>query len=195
MALALALGAMLGAGQEAPDGANVNAPFKLAVVDLDEVLNRSEQWADCQKEGRALEDRMRRSLDKHEAQIRVLRTEYENLPPGTDAAVRTRDRLEAALLRYQEARGEFERQLRDQRTESLGKMFNEISAVIERYAQRHGIDLVLKKQDLRVSPTQPVELGIIVTTAHVLYARESYDITDAIVQELNARYPGEIREK
>ena len=55
--------------------------------------------------------------------------------------------------------------------------------------------LKLKKQNLSVSSAQPVELGVVLTTAHVLYAREDYDITDSIARELNARYPGEMREK
>ena len=169
--------------------------MKVAVVDVDKVLSQSEAWSDSLDEYQRLQEQMRRSLEKHERQLRVLRAECENAPPGTDAAVEERVRLEAALREYEERKGEFELKLHDQRIESLSRLFNEISDIIRSYAVENRVDLVLRKQDLTVSPSQPVELGVVVTTVHVLYARESYDITDAIVRELNARYPGEIRER
>jgi len=171
------------------------APIKVAVVDVDKVLSQSEAWSDSLDEYQRLHEQMRRSLEKQERQVRVLRAECENAPPGTDAAVEKRARLEAALREYEERRGEFEQKLHDQRIGSLSRLFNEISDIIRSYAVENKVDLVLRKQDLTVSPSQPVELEVVVTTAHVLYARESYDMTDAIVRELDARYPGEVRER
>ena len=193
---ALVCGVALAFGQEGTSRpAEAAAPLRLAVVDIDKVLSESGEWSDCQDERHRLEDQMRRTLDKHERQLRVLRSDYENAPPGTEAAAEKREQLEAALRQYDERKGEFEEKLRRQQVESLSKLFNEVGEIIRTYAEENGIDLVLRKQNLSVSPSQPVELGVVVTTAHVLYARPGYDITDAIVQELNSRYPGEIREK
>ncbi len=193
---ALVFGSMPASGQEeAPEAGKVSAPFKLAVVDLDEVLTQSEEWSDYLDESQRLQEKMRRTLEKYERQLRILRSEYENLPPGTDLAGEKQRQLENALRQYRESRNEFEEQLRKQRVESLSKLFNQINEIVKRYAEENDIDLILKRQKLDVSPRQPLELGVVVTTAQVLYARERYDVTDAIVRELNARYPGEIKER
>ena len=186
-----------GAGTDsarAQDAAAGNNGFKLAVVDLDQVLTRSEQWADHQEESQRLRDKKRRTLEKHEGELRVMQNDLDNLPPSAaqDAARRA---IEDSLLEYRRARDDFDRQLRELQMTALGRTFNDINGVVTEFARQNGLDLVLKQQDLTVSSDQPAELSVIIATANVLYARDAYDITDAIVQALNARYPEEIKDK
>jgi Skp family chaperone for outer membrane proteins len=168
---------------------------RLAVVNLDKVLERSERWADFQEELQRSQDKTRRTLEKYEREIRVLRSEYDNLPPGTDLAAETRGKIETSMREYRDAQTQLETEMRRQRMQALSEVFNQVNEIIRQYAQANNIDLVLKKQDLTVSATQPVELGVIVATADVLFARDTFDITDDIVRDLNARYPKEIKEK
>jgi len=185
----------LAAAQDAGPPPAPGGSFRLAVVDLDRVLSRSKEWADLQQQIAATEDRMRRSLSKLQQQVRILQSACENLPPGTEDLAEKRARLDAALRRYDEARERFEQQLHQRRVKAAGQMFNKLNRLIERHARRQALDLVLKRQDLRVSADRPVELGVVMTTASVLYAKDCYDITETIVRELNADYPGEIRER
>ncbi len=183
-------------GARAQEGAaDAGRRFRLAVVDLDMVLTRSEQWADHQEESQRLRETSRLTLEKYERQVRVLRLDLQNLPPGAPEAAAKRDGIEKAMLEYRQARDGFDQQLGAMRIAALGTVFNDINSVIEQHAREHGLDLVLKKQDLTVSPKQPSELGVIIATANVLYARDSYDITDAVVEALNARYPEEIKDR
>jgi len=197
LAAALLIGVAFAAGE--PEGAGKPAPapaaaLKVAVVDLDKVFDKSEEWKDCQEESRRMADRLRRTGDKYEAQRRILTSELENLPPGEE-----RDRkgaeLRATAEEAQSTTARLQADLVRQRRESLGKVFNRVGGIIARYAEENGIDLVLKRQDLRVSPDQPAEMNVVLTTAHVLYARASFDITDEIIKRLNADYPKEVLDK
>lgn len=197
----VALGAMLAAGQEpaapapAEAGAQPVRPLRLAVVDLDEALEQSEEWQDHQEQRARLMEAMRRTLNKYDHQIRILRNEYGDLPPGTDAAAEKLAEIETTVGEFRNVKDGFDEKLDAQRRESLSTMFNKVADLLQQYAEANDIDLVLRKKSLRVSSGRPTELGVTVATADVLYVGEQFDVTDAIVEELNARYPREIREK
>jgi Skp family chaperone for outer membrane proteins len=180
---------------EAQEEAEKPVAFRLAVVDMDRVMDKCEQWADYLEQRNGLQDKMRRALQQYDRQARMLRSEYENLPPGSDAAREKGLALEEALRLYDETQRDFEQELRREHMQALGDLFNKVSAAIREYAEQNEIDLVLKKQELDVSAAQPVEMGMVITTAQVLYVQERYDITPTIVEALNARYPGDIKEK
>jgi len=196
LGVALAFAAIAGVegGSEAP-APSPAAGLRLALVDVDRVLDQSEQWADFQEEHRLLQEKRRRTLDKLRARIRILRSEYENLPPETEERAAKKAEIEQALGDYDKTRQGFESQLADQRTRALRNMFNRINEVVRAYAEEKELDLVLKRQDLRVSADKPVEMGVLLATADVLYARSSFDITVAIVQRLNESYPTEITDR
>jgi Skp family chaperone for outer membrane proteins len=194
IALALAIGAAPAGGQS-KDAPAAGSGLRLAVVDVQKVFEQSQEWQDRQEKHRRLLDATRRSLAKYDRQVRVLRSEYENLPPGTDAVVEKRAQLEAALKEYQVAQDELERQLRAQRTESLSQMWGKINSLLEQYARANGIDLVLKKRGVQPSGAETAELGLIMATTDVLYVSERFEITNEIIKELNAQYPAEIKSR
>ena len=137
----------------------------------------------------------RRALSNYERQLRVLRSDYENLPPGTEAAAQKRAQWDEALREAQKAKEEWEGKLSAQRAQSLSQMGRKINALIEQHAKTHGLDLVLKKRDWRLAASRPEELNVVLATMDVLYASERLDITESIVKELNAQYPGEMKGK
>ena len=167
---------------------------KLAIVDLEKVLQRSAEWTDCQGALNEVRDRMRRSLADYEKQIKVLRSECENLPPETEDVRRKLLEIDAVRLQYQQAKTEFERQIEAKRAEALRSVLSKVGDIVEKYAKEHDIDLVLKKRPVNLLTAQPQELNVFMA-ADVLYAKERFDITDIVVAELNARYPREIRDK
>ncbi len=65
----------------------------------------------------------------------------------------------------------------------------------EHHAREHGISLVLKKQALQLSGPETIEQGLQIATTEVLYADEGLDITDAIVERLNAEYQAPVEVK
>lgn len=168
--------------------------FKVAVVDLDEVFENSREWKDYQEKGRRLMDKLRRASEKYGSQLRILDNERANLPPGAERD-RKMTEIEATAAEAKKTAAKLQDDIVAQRREALGVLFNKINGVIGTYAEEKGIDLMLKKQDLRVSPRQPAEMNVVLTTAHVLYARKRLDVTQDIARRLNAQYPTEVRDK
>ncbi|MDP6106889.1 MAG: OmpH family outer membrane protein [Candidatus Brocadiia bacterium] len=181
-------------GDGAPPAAPPAAPLKLVVADLDEVFNQSAEWKDYEEEARRIMEQMRRVRERYDRLLGILKTEYDNLPPGA-ARDKKRTAIEAAVQDGQKAYAEKQDLLLKHRRESLDGMFNKIHKVINEYAEENGVDLVLKKQDLSVSANQPLEMDLILATAHVLYARDEFDVTAEVVRRLNADYPREIRDR
>ena len=170
-----------------PNPAPVTA-LRLAVVDLDRVFEQSDEWQDHQEQRSQLTDAMRRTLSKYDRQIRLLRDEYADLLPGTTAAAEKVTAIEAAVREFRAEEEQFEQRVNAQYTKSLSAMFSKIAAVLDAYAEANSIDLVLKKQNLRASSATSAEMGIIMATADVLYVSDRFDVTEAIIKQLNAEW-------
>ncbi|MBS3763589.1 MAG: OmpH family outer membrane protein [Planctomycetes bacterium] len=183
------------AGEKNAASSDGTQKLKIAVVDLDRILKESERWKDFLNEHEQMEQKAKRTLKKYQTQIRILRSDYANLPQGTERAAKKRSKIRTTVEEYQKVKNKFETEMQNHRLESLSDMFNTINEIITLHAREHDLDLVLKKQDLSVSASQPKELGVIVATADVLFAENKFDITQDVLKELNARYPGEIQEK
>ena len=164
------------------------AGLKLAVVDLDRVFEESMEWRNYEEQRRQLMDTIRRSLSHYDRQARVLRDEHANLPPGTEEAAEKRRELEAVLDESRAAEERFSRQLGAQHSRSLSTLLERISTQLAAYAEANGIDLVLKKQNLRPSSAGQAEMGIIAATADVLYVNERFDVSEPIIKRLNAEW-------
>lgn len=193
-----------GAAQEQPPGhpeeeaRDPHLVLRIAVVNVDRVFEDCEEWEDVRDQLRRLREKAASTLRKYERQIRLLRSEYENLPPGTELADRKRDEIQSALEEYQQSRGEFEERLSRRRTQAISAMLRRIDAEVRGYALENDIDLVLKAGEVRLIPEADPELSSAAlrraAIADVLYARQRYDISEEIVHRLNADYPGEIVE-
>jgi len=194
-ALAGAATVALAASQAQPPAAAPAAPLKVAVVDMERVLRASRQWQDAVEERSRLMDAMNRTLGKLTAQVQVLRNEFENLAPGTEERRARGAELEQALQERQQARLDFESRIAGQHSSSARRLFGELEKVVAAYAQQNGVALVLKKHAVELTGPESVEQGLMIATTEVLYADASLDISDAVIERLNAAYEGPIEVK
>jgi len=192
-ALGLVATGALHPARAAQEGAAAGGQLvRLAVVDLEKVMQDSKEWADCEDKLSLLRDKMRRTLAKYESQLKVLRSEYRNLPPDTEELREKTIEIERAALQYQQAKLSFERELETERAKALGIIFAKVSKVVEQHARENNIDVVLKKR--RMFSARPQEINMFMAS-DVLYTRDEFDITGAVVARLNEQYPGEIKDK
>jgi len=171
------------------------AGLRVAVVDMSHVLSASKEWRDAVEERTRLLDTMRRTLNKLTRRNQVLRNEYENLPPGTEERQQKAAEIEQALQEFQQTRLELEEQIARQHDRSVRSLFGKLNGIVASYAQQHGIQLVLKKQDVDLTEAETVEQSLQIATTEVLYADPALDISEAVVAELNAGYEGPIEVK
>jgi len=194
-ALALAFAVRPGGAQEGAGAAGGPRVPVVAVVDMSNVLAGSAEWRDLGKERALLAERARQTLTNLTQKVQVLRNEYESLPPGTDERTAKANELQAALQELQRSQQQFEQQIGQSYTSATRALFGKVSAVVADYAREHGIDLVLKKQTVDLSAPESLGQNIMLATTEVIYAEPGLDISQAVVERLNAEYSGPIEVK
>lgn len=189
--------AALGLWASALEGAGDRpaAVLKVAIVDMSRVLKESREWRDAVEERARLLDTMKRTLNKLSRRNQVLRNEYENLPPGTEERQQKAAEIERALQEFQQTRVDLEEQIARQHDKSVRGLFGKLNRIVAAYAQQNGVQLVLKKQDVDLAEPETVEQSLQIATTEVLYADPALDISDAVVEALNAAYEGPIEVK
>jgi Skp family chaperone for outer membrane proteins len=189
--------AALGLWASALEGAGDRpaAALKVAVVDMSRVLKDSREWRDAVEERARLLDTMKRTLNELSRRNQVLRNEYENLPPGTEERQQKAAEIERAVQEFQQARIDLEEQIARQHDKSVRGLFGKLNRIVAAYAQQNGVQLVLKKQDVDLAEPETVEQSLQIATTEVLYADPVLDISDAVVEALNAAYEGPIEVK
>jgi Skp family chaperone for outer membrane proteins len=195
---ALAVAALLPAGRRTARSAHGSAPaeqgLRVAVVDMSTVLRGSQQWRDMAEERSRLLERMERTMTELTRQVQVLRNEYENQPPGEQRRRKAME-LEQAAREREQKRQEFEQQVARSYSEATREMFAKITEVVGAYAQEQGLDLVLKKQTMEMEGPESLGRNIMLATTEVLYAEPRLDISDIVVERLNAAYPGPVEDQ
>lgn len=160
--------------------------LSVAVVDISSVMQDSIDWQNATQKRMDLMERMKRTLSKQGQQVQVLRNEYESLPPGTEQKLQKQAELREAMTGLQQARVDFEEQLAQQHEKALRSFFSKLQDAVSGYARENELDLVLKKQSMDLSRPGSPGQNLQLATTEVLYARSELDISEAIVQRLNA---------
>ncbi len=185
-----------GEAAESPDAGKRFAPPALAVVNMRKVLSGCEQWKNSRETIKKMQRKAESTLEKMKRHIQQLKTDYENLPSGTQRRKTKGGELRKAMRKYRQTGGTFEKKMTQKRAEALSEIVRAINAVVAEYADEHGIDLVLKTGRVdRASDGSADGARAIVrraATADVLYASDQYDISRDIIERLNARHAGAI---
>jgi len=192
MVAALAAGVVLRAEQRTEEVQSRGERLRIAVVDVGQLLRQSREWADCEQKRKMMLDTMDRTLRKLERQVLVLRSEYENLAPGTEAMREKKKQIEDATREFQETQRRFQNDIAKTYNASVRRISEKIVTVVERYAKANGIDIVLKKHLLNSPRFAPSQAELFLVGTDVLYSDEKLDVTEQIVALLNADYPSEI---
>jgi len=190
-AAVLALLAGRGRAQEAVQTAAAGRPT-IAVVDMNRVLQASDQWRDMADERNRRMVNMTQALKNLTEKAQVLRNEFDAQPPGSPQRQAAAQELQVALQELQNTRIQFEQEADSLYGDALRTMFQQVSQVVADYAREHDIDLVLKKQTLEMDAADVPGQSLVLATTEVLYAREDLDISEAVIERLNAAYPGPI---
>lgn len=138
---------------------------------------------------------MQRAVEKLARQEAILRNEHENLPPGSTERLLKAAQVERAARQLQQTQAEMELEVAAAYRATVRSVFGQVSRACADYAARHGIALVLKKQDIDFDAPDSIEQGLRISTTEVLYADPALDISEAIIQAVNAGYEGPIEVK
>lgn len=177
----LASGALAAAEMAAP---------KVAVVDITRVFNEYKKTARINQLMEENFQARRDELQKRQQQI----VEKENAlrndarPPDDPAALKERQELGYEKVLLERDMRLLRQEIANFNLEHTNQIMAEMAAAVRRYAERKGLDLVLKYQPAQTAARSDVELSQQIGANPVLYFAAALDISGAIISLLNEAY-------
>lgn len=158
----------------------------IGMVDMRQIFEQGRRTAEYQKQTMAQREQIVGNLEALDEEIEQLQGRNKTLRPGSEEqlqALREMMEKQAQL----EALSQFHEQeiaLKDQRwTENL---YRQILSVTEEIADAKGLVLVLEKGRAELPAQSPNELMLTIRTHKVLYSGGCVDITDEVMERLDA---------
>lgn len=168
LALALAVpGAALVA--PAPAAAQVPEVNKVALVDMQRVLNETKQGKKARKNLESSSVAKEKKLEKKRIKLEGDQAKIRNMPAAQQQAAM--EKLQREAMELQSMYMTMQQELATQEAKLLEKIYKNSQAIVKEMAKKEGVDLVLVRDD---------------TT--VLYAKDSFDLTDALIKRYDAKH-------
>lgn len=164
----LAMGSLVSLATS-PASAAVPKLAKLAMVDMQRVLNET-------KAGKTARTRLEKSSKRKQAKFDKKRANLESEAAklgtlsGQDLAI-AQEKLQRDSIALQNMLMALDQELGEQHNKLLEKMYKNSQAIVADMAKDKGLDLVLVRDPMTV-----------------IYAKDSFDITDAVIKEYDAKY-------
>lgn len=193
VAFALLLPLARAVAQETPGG---KTALRIAVADLREIYEGYEKQKDEEKVVKAYQERIRRHVESLRSDFQRLTDEMKNLSLGSPERLERKGKLEKIKEELRNLTQTATRELNERVVRATRQLYGEVREVVAEYAGEHGIDLVIKKQSLRAdSQSMAASISFQIGFEPVLYVDKRLDITDVIIERLNARYRAAKKEK
>jgi len=169
-------------------------PLKVGVVHLDRVFKDSLKWRDSEQRLNTIRQEAEGVLKERRRHLDILQGELEALDVGAEAY-----RKKEAELKRKAAELNTDRQIRLQEFDRLYdgylcELFADLVKVTNSYGRDHQFDLILRGQKPPLEAEHKRALRIQMEWNDLLYWDEALDITDAVVERMNADYKGLVEE-
>jgi len=158
-------------------------PTRVAVVNVYKVFNEYQRSKDMNRELTRLRDELQGQRKQMSDRVEALIAEIKNFKPDSkDYRERRRELMELQIKR--KTHGQVgQEEIRQQMRIMTEEVYKEIISVVEAIAKETGYDLVLSRG---VDQTKREEVPILLRK--VLYASESIDLTEPVLQRLDQNY-------
>lgn len=183
---ALTLGLYVTAGGQAGGQA---PPTKVAVVNLQEVINQCSQQAAFRADNQAKAQALQAEQQKRQQDIAAITTAIDPLQPGSDAWNKKREELQQKTLEMQVWVQMQEQNNQLEQARQFAEVYVAANEAAASIAESAGYDVVLQGGDLPdLMRLNIQQLQTVVQTRKVLYSNDNVDITNAVLQRVNAQF-------
>lgn len=185
---ALAAGAILLREGAAQPGRSVTPSTRVAVCDIVEIFDNYQRAKDLTAQMNEEAGKIRAENEKRGKAIDDIKTELENLNPGSKEYEKRLDEIERltinrkAWLDYMTAKN-----MRNHHRLTR-EMYEEIRAMVARVAKERDLKLVIHRNRSKVSSNNTRELLAAIANRKVIYAAEELDLTEVALARLNQAY-------
>jgi len=179
-----------GGAAPAAMGADVpQRPLRVAVVNLNSVLNGIEEKKEALEELDKLRKEKAASLGELEEQIQNMTKKLNLLEPASDEYKNTQKKLVEINADYK-AKGEAARtELINHQTDIVREFYFRIASEVTAYAREMDLDMVFTVQPVdEIERAGYRELQPVIALRKIIYYRGEFDVTDRIIERLNKTY-------
>jgi len=163
-------------------------PLKIGYVDVSRVLNAHPRRQEFQKALLDLRQSLEKDIRTRMEEVNRLRGEIEQLAEESPERLEREGKLRQRLVEAERA-GRENRDLLSARAASmLRTLYDEVVAEVQTVGRKEGFDLILKDQTSEKAPGLRDQAVLQISQHVVLYSRPEYDITDRIIERLEAKY-------
>jgi Skp family chaperone for outer membrane proteins len=167
---------------------------RIAVADAGRIFNEMQETKDTQVQMQEERNRLEAVAKEKVDEINKLKAQREQLKPDAPGFDDLTDKLNDAANDFQAWRASVQSKAERAQKRQVAGLFQKVEAATAEVAQREGYDLVLAKQ----RPQLPDNLDAvkyqdvvqILSSRNVLYSSPRADVSDMVIQSLNAKYKG-----
>ncbi len=149
--------------------AEVPAVKKIAMVDMQRVLNETVAGKRARKELESSSKAKQGKLDKKRKKLEADAAKLESMSGQQLAAAQ--EKLQQESMELQSMLYALEQELGEQHNKLLEKMYRNAQAIVGTMAKSDGVDLVLVRDQMTV-----------------IYAKDAFDITGAVIKKYDAKH-------
>jgi len=169
VALALSMGGIVSLAPVAQARAEVPAVKKIAMVDMQRVLNETVAGKRARKELESSSKSKQGKLDKKRKKLEADAAKLEGM--SGQALMEAQEKLQRESMELQSMLFALEQELGEQHNKLLEKMYRNAQSIVADMAKAQGVDLVLVRDQMTV-----------------IYAQDAFDITGAVIKKYNAKH-------
>jgi len=148
----------------------MSAEFKFGLIDMQEVLQKSDPGAAAFKELQGKFNDMKTDMDKRKAEIEKLREDMEkqSMALSQDARQEKQMDLQRKMRDFQDLAQNYQRKMATEQDKASKPIIEVLVKVIEEYGKKNGFSALMDKKG-----------------SGLLYANADQDVTKQIILELN----------
>ncbi len=178
------------AGEEASE-----RPLKIGVVNLREVYINYDKTKDGQARIQIMQQTVREGDQRRAAELQELRAKLEEFEEGSEERRRLMEEGQKKAAEWRSFQQNAIKLIDENISEVTRNLYGDIADTIRQYAQEHDYDLILKADVMGEEPLQQMELLLRINQRSVLYYKDSFGLTDVILDLVNKRYHAEKAEE
>ena len=163
-------------------------PSVVVSIDIERVFSSLEERAFELAKVQAIVTEMENDLKLRRAHIESYEQEFELYQPGSEKWDELMQEQQLAALEYESQVEYSRRRAVREEAKSMRKVYVSIRSSAKELSEHNGWDYVFVNDSLVALPDNNVDMGAQISSRRLIYANETLDITDVLVEYMNAEF-------
>ena len=168
-------------------GSTAAVTSKVAVVDLQQVINQCDKQSSNQQANQVKAERLKAEQQRRQQEVMSLQNQIDPLEPGSDAWLNKREQIQQKSMELEVWARMQEQNQQLEQARQFATIYQAATDATSAVAEAQGYDVVLQTGDLPDLMRLNIEgLKTVVQTRKVVYSSGVADLTSSVLQRVNA---------